>query len=157
MTRKIVAEFDENSMDYTDGVTVKIKGYITNFNADAQARLSNALVEIAKWVNEESGRFTGYIKCGIYLEDGAGVTLDLTNLENGVEIQGVLEPTEKVGFKIVFAIPKIDKHELEHEIMHALEDSFLDIELTEGGHSHSHDNDCCGCGGHHHKHHHHHH
>ena len=157
MTDKKTAEFNENSMDYAGGVAVGAEGFITNFNADAQARISNALMEIAKWVDEESGAFLGHVKCGIYLEDGSGVTLNLTNLDNGVEVHGTLEPTEKVGFSILCAVLDVDKHELEHTLMHALEDTFLDIELIRGGHHHEGDKHCnhgddCKCGGHGHKH-----
>lgn len=149
-------EIVESSMDYAGGVAVGAKGHITNFNADAQARMINALMEIGKWIDEESGTFLGHIKCGIYLEDGTGVTLNLTSIDNGVEIHGVLEPTEKVGFSILCAALDVDKHELDHTMMHALEDTFLDIEITEGGHSHDHDHSCdcdheCECS-HDHKH-----
>ncbi len=159
MTDKNTTDFNENSMDYAGGVAVGVTGYITNFNADAQARISGALMEIGKWIDEESGAFLGHVKCGIYLENGDGVTLNLTNLENGVEVHGILEPAEKVGFSILCAVLDVDKHELEHMLLHALEDTFLDIELTKGSHSHKHD-DHCGCGdnckcGNHHEHHHH--
>lgn len=158
MTKNNEAEFDENSMDYAGGVAVGAQGYIRNFNADAQARMANALMEIGKWVDEESGVFLGHIKCGLYLEDGTGVTLNLTNLENGVEVHGVLEPTEKVGFSVLCAVLDVDKHELEHTLSHALEDTFLDIEFINGGHHHhDHDHHCdhgddCKCNNHHHHH-----
>ncbi len=139
MTNNNNAEFNENSMDYAGGVAVGATGYITNFNADAQARIANAMTEIAKWVDGEAGVFLGHIKCGIYLEDGTGITLNITNLENGIETHGILEPTEKVGFSILCAVLDVDKHELEHALSHALEDTFLDIELIEGGHHHDHD------------------
>ncbi|MGI6472448.1 MAG: hydrogenase nickel incorporation protein HypA [Candidatus Methanomethylophilaceae archaeon] len=155
MKKNNSAKFDENSMDYAGGVAVGTMGYITNFNADAQARIVGAMTEIAKWVKEEAGVFLGHIKCGIHLEDGTGITLNITDLENGVEVHGVLEPSEKVEFSILCAVLDVDKHELDHMMFHALEDTFLDIEFREGGHSHdhnhghSHDDDRgCGCGGH---------
>lgn len=165
-------EHEENSMEEAGGIGVGFTGYITGFNSDAQARMVNALNEIGKWVDEKSGMFLGHIKCAIFLEDGTGVTLNLTNLENGIDIHGTLEPTEKVGFNILCAVLDVDKAELEHAVHHILEDTFLDIELIEhdghhdhhehNGHSHEHDgyhdhkcsegHEHCNHPGHHHEH-----
>lgn len=151
-------EHEENSMEEAGGIGVGFSGFITGFNADAQARMVNALYEIGKWVDEKSGMFLGHIKCAIYLEDGTGVTLNLTDIESGLDIHGTLEPTEKVGFNILCAVLDVDKTELEHTVIHILEDTFLDIELI-NGHSHKHHDHKCSEGqehcdhpGHHHDH-----
>ena len=146
---------EENSMDEVGGVAVGFTGYITNFNADAQARMVNALNEVGKWVQEKAGTFLGHIKCAIYLEDGSGVTINLTDLDSGVEIHGTLEPAEKVGFSLLCAVLDVEKSELGHTVHHALDDTFLDIELIDhdcqcNDHNHKHDHhdkhehDCCG-------------
>ena len=131
----------ENSMEEVGGVAVGFTGYITNFNADAQARMVNALNEIGKWVDEKAGMFLGHIKCAIYLEDGTGITLNLTDLDSGVEIHGTLEPAEKVGFSLLCAALDVEKAELGHTVHHALDDTFLDIELVDHDcNCHEHDN-----------------
>lgn len=147
-------EHKENSMEEAGGIAVGFTGYITGFNADAQARMIDALSEIGKWVQEKSGMLLGHIKCAIYLEDGSGVTLNLTNMKNGVEIHGALEPAEKVGFSILCAVLDVKKDELSHVIHHALDDTLLDIELInhdchchdhdhKDGHDEEHHHDCC--------------
>lgn len=164
---------DQSSIEEAGGVAVGFAGFITNYNADAQARLANALLDVGKWVEKEAGVLLGHIKCSVFLEDGTGVTLNLISIEEGVEVHGTIEPSERVGFNILCAVLDVDKAALDHEVHHALDDSFLDIELTshkchcdnhahhDHDHKHEHDNGhhdhdcgCKGCHGHEgHKHH----
>ncbi|MGE0015563.1 MAG: hydrogenase nickel incorporation protein HypA [Candidatus Methanomethylophilaceae archaeon] len=134
----------ENSIEEAGGAAVGFTGSITGFNADAQARMADALLKIGKWVGGESGVLLGHIKCAIYREDGSGLTLNLIDMDNGVEIHGTLEPSEKVSFTLMCAVLDVDPAELDHTMHHVLEDACLDIEL---GH---HD---CRCHDHEHEHH----
>ena len=143
----------KSSMEEAGGVAVGFTGTITGFNAGAQARMVDALTEIGKWVSEKSGTLLGHIKCTMYLEDGQGVTLNLTDMDNGVEIHGALEPAEKVKFNLMCAVLDVDAAALDHEMHHVLDETLLDIELEHhdclcGNHSHAHDHahDHCGCG-----------
>lgn len=143
----------KSSMEEAGGVAVGFTGTITGFNAGAQARMVDALTEIGKWVSEKSGTLLGHIKCTMYLEDGQGVTLNLTDMDNGVEIHGNLEPAEKVKFNLMCAVLDVDAAALDHEMHHVLDETLLDIELEHhdclcGNHSHAHDHahDHCGCG-----------
>ncbi|MDD3352004.1 MAG: hydrogenase nickel incorporation protein HypA [Candidatus Methanomethylophilaceae archaeon] len=133
----------ENSIEEAGGAAVGFTGSITGFNADAQARMADALYKIGKWVGGESGVLLGHIKCAIYREDGSGVTLNLIDMDNGVEIHGTLEPSEKVAFTLMCAVLDVDPAELDHTMHHVLEDTNLDIELEH------HD---CHCHGHEHEH-----
>ena len=147
MKQEHLHKHEENSIDEAGGIAVGFTGYITGFNADAQARMINALNEMGKWVEEKTGTFLGHIKCAFYIENGSGVTLNLTNMDNGVEIHGILEPSEKVGFNLLCAVLDVKETELDHFVHHALDDTFLDIELmSHDCHCHNHD--------HHHDHHH---
>jgi ABC-type uncharacterized transport system, permease component len=163
---------EKTSMEEAGGVAVGLKGHIHGYNADAEARLAKALLKTGKWVEKESGSLLGHIKAAVYKDDGTGVTLNLTDVESGVEHHGVLEPCEMINFSFMAAVLDVDSHELEHVMMDLLEESGLNYHLdnphhhhdhSDGkGHSHHHhDHDHCGCedhghegGGHHHDHHH---
>lgn len=132
----------ESSIEEAGGAAVGFRGHITGFNADAQARMTDALYEIGKWVGGESGVLLGHIKCAIYLEDGSGVTLNLIDMDNGVEVHGTLDPTEKVSFSLMCAVLDVDAAALDHMMHHVLEDTNLDIELEHHDchcHDHGHD------------------
>jgi hypothetical protein len=114
-----------------------------------------------EWVEREAGSLLGHIKAAVFLEDGTGVTLNLTDLGTGVERHGTLPPQERAGFTFMSAVLDVDPHELGHVMEDALEDSGLDFCLDEGsghghhahGHGHGHGRshghghgEGCGCG-----------
>jgi len=146
---------EKTSIEEAGGVAVGLTGHIHGYNADVAARFSNVLLSTGKWVDKESGSLLGHIKAAIYNKDGKGITLNLTNINNGVEQHGTLSPQESVNFNFMSAVVDVDPHELEHVMMDALEDSGIDYHLDDNHHHHDHD-------GHHHDHdhdhdHHHHH
>ena len=151
-------EHDHTSLEMAGGCAVGFTGTIKGYNADAEARFANALLSVGKWVVSETGTLLGHIKAAIVKEDGSGITLNLTDLENGVEHHGTLGPQEKVKFSFMTAVVDVDEHELKHAMWHAIEDTGLDYELDEPvchchDHEHNHhhhDDDECGCHGHHH-------
>jgi hypothetical protein len=151
---------EKTSIEEAGGVAVGFSGHIHGFNADAEARLDKSLLSIGRWVEKEAGSLLGHIKAAVYLENGEGVTLNLTDISTGVEHHGKLGPREKVGFNIMAAVLDVDAHSLGHVIEDALGDSGLDCCLDEphhhhghkheeghthghSGHGHDHD-DCCG-------------
>ena len=83
----------------------------------------------------------GHIKAAIVTDEGNGVTLNLTDLDNGVEHHGTLEPQEKVHFDFMCAVLDVDEHELKHQMYHAIDDTGLDYELDEHVECHCHDHD----------------
>ncbi len=161
-------EHEHTSLDDASGCAVGLQGSIVGWNADAEARMANALLTVGKWVAQESGCLLGHIKAAVVDENGAGVTLNLTDLDNGVEHHGTLEPMEKVRFAFMCAVVDVDEHELRHRMFHAIDDTGLDYELDEHvechchdhdhehehGHEHHHDGEC-HCHDHEHEHHHH--
>ncbi len=163
---------EQTSLEMAGGCAVGFTGTINGYNADAEARFSKALLETGKWVTKESGVLLGHIKAAIVKEDGSGITLNLTDLENGVEHHGTLSPQDKVKFSFMSAVLDVDEHELKHVMWHAIEDTGLDYELDEPVchchdhdhhhhddeccHGHHHDDDGCGCHEHGHDHQHHH-
>ncbi len=140
---------EKTSLEEAGGVASGLSGRIIGYNADAEARFSNVLLQIGKWVESEAGTMLGHIKAAITLDDGSGITLNLTDLDNGVEKHGNLDPQEKVNFTFMCAVLDVDEHELEHRMYHALDDSGLNYELNEHVECHCHDHDH-----HHHEHHH---
>ncbi len=144
------------SMDEAGGVAVGFVGHIHGFNADVEARLDKAMIKTGEYVQEKSGCLLGHIKIAIYHEDGTGITLNLTDLDNGVEHHGTMDPCEKVSFNFMAAVLDVDKHELEHEMDHILEETCIDY-CIESGHHHHHDGEECHCHDHEHEHEHHHH
>ena len=99
----------------------------------------------------------GHIKMSVSV-DGVGITLNLTDLSIGVEHHDRLKPCKKADFNFMAAVVDVDGGELEHTMMHAMEDSGVYFHVDEHecacGHHHDHDHE------HHHDHeheHHHHH
>lgn len=134
-----------NSIEEAHGAAAGFSGHIHGFNADAEARLDRMMVRVAKWAEGEAGMFLGHVKMAVTYE-GKGITLNLTDLNEGVQHHNVLTPKQKVDFSFMAAITDVDEHELEHAMLHAIEDSGVDFCLDEHE---------CSCG-HHHGHEHHH-
>ncbi len=165
-------EHEQTSLDVAGGCAEGLQGTITGWNADAEARMAKALMSVGEWVTKESGCLLGHIKAAIVDENGKGVTLNLTDIDNGVEHHGTLEPMEKVRFAFMCAVLDVDEHELRHRMFHAIDDTGLDYELDEHvechchdhdhehehhhdhdhhhNHHHDHEHDHCGCGHEHH-------
>lgn len=151
------------SIEEANGSAAGFSGHIHGFNADAEARLVDMMMKIGRWVDEESGMFLGHIKMAI-LYEGKGITLNLTDLDEGVLRHGDLMPKQKVDFDFMAAVTDVDEGELEHVMLHAIEDSGVDFCLDEHecscGHHHEHHHDHehhdgCSCGHDHHEHDHH--
>jgi len=142
---------EKTSIEEAGGVAIGLTGHIHGFNADVTARFSNVLLTIGKWVEKESGSLLGHIKAAIYDADGKGITLNLTNIESGVEQHGTLPPLEKVNFNFMSAVVDVDAHELEHVMIDALEDSGIDYHL-DNHHDHDHDHEHCDHDHHDHEH-----
>ncbi|MPN32027.1 hypothetical protein SDC9_179503 [bioreactor metagenome] len=74
-------------------------------------------------------------------------------MSEGVLHHGSLRPTREAEFHIMAALTDVDRSELEHEMMHAMDDSGVFLEFDHRGHSHDHSHDHehvhgddCGCG-----------
>ncbi len=98
-------------------------------------------MKVGQWVTEESGCLLGHIKAAIVKEDESGITLNLTDVKNGVEHHGTLEPQEKVSFTFMCAVLDVDEHELQHRMYHAIDDTGLDYKLEEHMECHCHDHE----------------
>lgn len=156
-----------NSAEEAGGVGVGFTGHIHGFNADAEARLDEMMMRVGRWVEDQAGVMMGHIKMSVTCE-GKGITLNLTDMTQGVEHHDSLRPCRKADFNFMAAVLDVDKGELEHQMLHALEDSGVYMHIDEHecacgmdhhdhehhhghDHEHHHDHDC-GCG---HEHHHH--
>ncbi|MBR6910982.1 MAG: hypothetical protein IKN41_03895, partial [Candidatus Methanomethylophilaceae archaeon] len=139
---------EKTSLEEANGVATGLTGRIGCWNADSEARLCNALLNVGKWVESEAGVLLGHIKAAVTLDDGSGITLNLTDMSNGVEKHGELPPQDKVNFTFMSAVLDVDEHELHHTMYHAIDDSGLLYEIDEQechchdhhhhGHEHSH-------------------
>ena len=179
-------DHEHTSIEEAGGCAAGFTGTIENFNSDAEMRLADALMAVGKYVQGESGCLLGHIKAAVYTEEGSGLTLNLIDMDNGVEHHGTLPRADHVKFNFMCAVLDVDEHELTHEMMHAIDDSGLDYkidpeslhhhhhhddddddecEVDEEGHHHHHHDGECHCHDHHHDddeeechcHHHHHH
>lgn len=144
---------EKTSIEEAGGVAVGLKGHIHGYNADAAARLSDAILATGKWVEKESGSMLGHIKAAIYDAEGKGITLNLTDIDSGVEQHGSLSPQENADFTFMAAVLDVDSHSLEHFMMDALDDSGIDYHLDDQHHHHhDHEHSEHGHHGHHHEH-----
>ena len=141
------AHAEKTSIEEAGGVAVGFTGHIHGYNADVAARFSKIMLTTGKWVEKEAGSLLGHIKAAIYTSDGKGFTLNLTNIENGVEQHGTLSPQELVEFNFMSAVLDVDAEELEDVMLDALDDSGIDYHLAEHEHDHGHEGH-----GHHHDH-----
>ncbi len=156
-------EHEHTSIEEAGGCAAGFTGTIENFNTDAEMKLADALMAVGKYVQGESGCLLGHIKAAVYTEEGNGITLNLIDMDNGVEHHGTLPRADHVKFNFMCAVLDVDEHELTHEMMHAIDDSGLDYKIDpESLHHHHHhhhddddDDDECMVdeNGHHHHHH----
>ena len=149
------------SVEEAHGAAVGFSGHIHGFNADVEFRLAEIIMKVGKWVEQESGMFLGHIKMALSCGD-EGINLNLTDLDEGVLHHNTMMPKKKVDFHFMAAVTDVDAHELEHVMMHAIEDSGVDFCIEDQSATHHHDHDHehgedCDCGCHDHEHHHHHH
>ncbi|MFA6952504.1 MAG: hydrogenase nickel incorporation protein HypA [Candidatus Methanomethylophilaceae archaeon] len=170
---------EPTSIAQAGGASAGLTGIIEGFNADVEARFDKVMIRTGEYVQHEAGCLLGHIKVAIYQEDGKGITLNLTDLDNGVEHHGTLDPCESAKYNFMAAVLDVDSHELEHHMMHFLEDSGIDCNIDQPHHHHhDHGEEChcaeceaerehehhhhhedgeeCHCHNHEHEHHHHH-
>ena len=154
-----------NSEELAGGVGVGFSGHIHGFNADVEARLDSMMMQVGRWVEKEAGYMMGHIKMSVTV-DGKGITLNLTDLGIGVEHHDRLKPSREADFNFMAAVVDVDEGELEHAMMHAMDDSGIYFHVDEHecacGHDHSHEHHhdhegCCHDHHHDHDHEHHHH
>lgn len=148
---------EENSIKEAGGCAAGFTGRFFNFNADAEARLADALMTVGKYVQGESGCLLGHIKAAVYVGDGKGITLNLIDMDNGVEHHGSLPRCDEVSFNFMCAVLDVDEYDLTHKMLHAIDDSGIDYSIDKEslGHHHDHDHgegecDDPNCGCHHH-------
>lgn len=149
-------EEHEDTIHEAGGAAAGFTGKIYNFNTDAEMKLADALMAVGKYVQGESGCLLGHIKAAVYKEDGTGITLNLIDMDNGVEHHGTLERQDEVKFNFMCAVLDVDEHELTHVMLHAIDDSGLDYAIDPESlkhHHHHHHHD--GEEGEEHEHHHH--
>ncbi len=152
-----------NSAEEAGGKSIGLSGEIRGFNADIEARLADVLMQVGRWVERESGALMGHIKMAVTNGEQT-LTMNLTDLDEGVLFHGKVRPSKTVDFSFMAAVLDVDDHELEHRTLHAFEDSgvMMDIHGHSSSHEHHHHHDhgegcTCGCHDHDHEHEHHHH
>ncbi len=152
-----MSEHEENSIKEAGGCASGFRGKFYNFNADAEAKLDSALMAVGKFVQGESGCLLGHIKAAVVNDDGEGITLNLIDMDNGVEHHGTIPRSDEVNFDFMCAVLDVDEDELTHKMLHAIDDSgidyFIDKESLKHHHHHG-DGECddpnCDCHKHHH-------
>lgn len=133
---------EHTSMEEAGGVAVGLTGTFENFNSDAEARLANVLIQVGKFVQGESGCLLGHIKAAVFDENGRGITLNLIDMDNGVEHHGTLPPMDNARFDFMCAVLDVDEHELLHIMMDAIDQSGIEYRFDPSSvHHHHHDKD----------------
>ena len=146
-----------NSAELAGGKSIGLNGNIRGYNADVEARLADVLMQVGRWVERESGMLMGHVKLAASNGEET-VTMNLTDLEEGVLFHGKLRPSKDVQFSFMAAVLDVDDHELEHITLHAFENSGINMTINEHSgshhhHHHEHGEDCtCGCHDHDHEH-----
>lgn len=134
---------EENSIKEAGGCAAGFRGKFYNFNADAEAKLDAALITVGKFVQGESGCLLGHIKAAVINDKGEGITLNLIDMDNGVEHHGTIPRSDEVNFDFMCAVLDVDEHELTHKMLHAIDDSgidyFIDKESLKHHHHHDHE------------------
>ena len=151
-------EHEQSSIEEAHGAATGFTGTIDNWNADAEEKFADALMAVGKFVQGESGCLLGHIKAAIYVEDGKGITLNLIDMDNGVEHHGTLARCDSVRFNFMCAVLDVEEMELQHRMIHAIDDSGMDYHIDKESlkhHHHDHDHEH-GHEDHEHEHHHHH-
>ena len=145
-----------NSAEMAGGKSIGLNGEIRGFNADVEARLADVLMQVGRWVERESGALMGHIKMAVSNGDQT-LTMNLTDLDEGVLFHGKVRPSKEVQFSFMAAVLDVDDHELEHRTLHAFEDSGIMMDIHEHSashhhHHHHHDGEECHCHDHDHEH-----
>ena len=130
-----------NSAQEAGGIAVGINGRISGFNADVEARLANILTEVGRWVEREAGALMGHIKMAVTSESST-VTMNLTDLREGVLFHGRVKPCRHVDFTFMAAVLDVDEDRLRHIVLHSLDDSGINMVIEGGLKPHHHDHGC---------------
>lgn len=147
----------KTSAELAGGVSAGFTGHIHGFNADAEARLDELMMKVGRWVESEAGYLMGHIKMAITV-NGEGITLNLTDLSIGVEHHNRLKPSKEAEFHFMAAVVDVDEGDLEHTMVHAMEDSGVYFDIDDHvcacghDHKHEHNHEHCSCKGDHHHH-----
>ncbi|MCQ2079597.1 MAG: hydrogenase nickel incorporation protein HypA [archaeon] len=139
---------EENSIKEAGGCAAGFTGRFFNFNADAEARLAEALFTVGKFVQGESGCLLGHIKAAVVNKDGVGITLNLIDMDNGVEHHGTMPRCDEAEFNFMCAVLDVDEYELTHKMLHAIDDSGIDYFINKESlehHHHHHDHEHGEC------------
>ena len=152
-----MSEHEKTSLEEAGGVAAGFTGTIDNWNADAEARMADTLMAVGRFVQGESGCLLGHIKAAVFVDDGKGLTLNLIDMDNGVEHHGTLSRQDSVKFNFMCAVLDVDENELTHTMIHAIDDSGLDYHIDKESLPHHHHHDHDHEEGEEHEHHHHHH
>lgn len=142
-----------NSMEDAGGVAVGITGSFPAFDKRGEDRLAEVLLETGRFVKARAGYLLGHIKASVTDESGGGVTLNLTNLDNGVERHGGLASAGGARFNFMCAVLDVDQDDLLEKMTDGIERSGLMPEIDpvhrhhnhRGGGCDHHRGEHCGC------------
>ncbi|MCQ2086197.1 MAG: hypothetical protein MJY54_02085 [archaeon] len=129
---------EETSIELSNGAAVGLTGHIHNFDANVEAELDRVMMEIGKWIESEAEIFLGHIKMAV-TSNGKNITLNLTDLREGVKHHNVLGREKEVHFNFMVAVTDVDEHKLKDQTLHIMKDSKIKFCLEEHGCSCKHD------------------
>ncbi|MCQ2056364.1 MAG: hypothetical protein MJY64_02730 [archaeon] len=121
---------EETSIELSNGAAVGFTGHIHDFDANVETELDHVMMEIGKWVESEAEIFLGHIKMAITSNDKS-ITLNLTDLEEGVKHHNILGRVGNVHFNFMVAVTDVDEHKLKDQILHIMKNSKINFCLEE--------------------------
>jgi len=101
------------------GTAHGLNAFIEPTTSSTLNSLDAAMVEVGKWIRSQAGYLLGHVKVAVTTSEGT-VTLNLTDLETGVEYHGSLQEGIRADIRFMAAVLDVDHGELAERMRDAL-------------------------------------
>lgn len=118
----------ENSAEMAGGTAYGLNASIDITDASVIDLLDSAMLEVGKWINDTAGMFLGHVKMAITTGEFGSMTLNLTNLDVGVEHHGSMVFPLPAKIRFMAAVLDVDQKELSKRMETSLKSRGFDVE-----------------------------
>jgi hypothetical protein len=101
------------------GTAHGLNAFIENTDRSTLSSLGNAMTEVGEWIEAAAGYLLGHVKVAVTTEKGT-VTLNLTDLDTGVEYHGELPDGIYADIRFMAAVLDVEHGELAERMKRAL-------------------------------------
>ena len=101
------------------GTAHGLNAFIEVTDSSTTDSLGQAMTEVAEWIKASAGCFLGHVKMAVMTESGT-VTLNLTDIETGVEHHGSLPNGVHADIRFMVAVLDADCGEMAKRMKNAL-------------------------------------